>query len=280
MADESTRPGLRTLAVCVDDYGLHDGINTAVLDLALNGRITATSCMVGAPAWKGGLQALRRLRDDGRIDIGLHLDLTEHPFDAGCRQPLRSLILLAGARRIDHQRLRTEIRAQFEAFEYAMGSPPDHVDGHQHIHQLPGVRDLLMEVLMQRDAAVRPWLRSTRRPAGPGLPINGRFKPWVIERLGGAAFDRLARDHVFRQNHHLLGVYDFARAALPYRQRLEAWLAIAQDGDLLMCHPSAGAADVDAISAARLNEYQTLSGPALPGLLAHAGVRLARLGVS
>lgn len=37
----------RAIALCVDDYGLNDGVNQAVLALAQLGRVQAVSAMVG-----------------------------------------------------------------------------------------------------------------------------------------------------------------------------------------------------------------------------------------
>lgn len=42
-----------------------------------------------------------------------------------------------------------EITAQFEKFKQCTGSVPTHVDGHQHIHVLPGVRKELISVMVQ-----------------------------------------------------------------------------------------------------------------------------------
>jgi hypothetical protein len=89
---------------------------------------------------------------------------------------------------------------------------------------------------------------------------------------------QLARTAGYAQNQRLLGVYGFAGDAPGYRARLRHWLAVAQDGDLLMCHPSAGAGDAaDAIRAARQHEYAVLAGADFDALLAEAGCSIVRL---
>ena len=45
--------------------------------------------------------------------------------------------------------MRNEITAQLEWFKYRVGLMPTHIDGHQHIHVLPGVRDTLVSVMIQ-----------------------------------------------------------------------------------------------------------------------------------
>lgn len=79
------------LGVCVDDFGLNPYVNEAALGLACDGRISAVSCLVDAPAWRAGAALLDR-RTRGRVDVGLHLNLTE-AFD-GCAPGHRGRLAL------------------------------------------------------------------------------------------------------------------------------------------------------------------------------------------
>jgi predicted glycoside hydrolase/deacetylase ChbG (UPF0249 family) len=261
----------RRLAVCVDDFGLGEGVNQAVLALARQGRISATSCMAGAPYWKAGAPALREV-DPAALDVGLHLDLTEFPLDGRLRLPLRHWLARSHLRALPRAALRAEIEAQLDAFEQALGRPPAHVDGHQHVHQLPVVRDLLLAVLESRYRSQRPWLRSTRRSAGEGVGS----KAWLIETLGSAGLGRLAAAKGYGQNGHLLGVYDFRGDAERYLALLGQWLRAAADGDLMMCHPATQLLQGDAIAQARVWEYRVLAGPAFGALLAREGIVVRR----
>lgn len=259
---------LRRIALCVDDYGLHAGIEAAVLDLAGRAGVSAVSCMVGLPRWPDSGRALRAL-DEGAVDVGLHLDLTESPFDTTLRRSVGAWIAQAGLGLLPTARLRAEIDAQLDAFTAVVGRAPAHVDGHQHVHQLPGVRDLLVDAVLRRGAP-RPWLRSTRAPRGAG------FKPQVIAALGSAGLSALAARHGLHQNDRLLGVYGFDADAAGYAAHLARWLDEAVDGDLLMCHPSRMVpAPGDAILAARTAEAAVLCSDTWPALLARAGVALA-----
>src|SRR6185369_7485779 len=85
------------IAVCIDDFGLYPGVNEAALALARLGRVTAISCMVGAPRWRGEAAALAQL-DPQRTDVGLHFDLTEHPLEPALRCPLPLLVARSGFR--------------------------------------------------------------------------------------------------------------------------------------------------------------------------------------
>ena len=247
---------------------MHAGINDAALRLVALGRVHALSCMVGGKAWtEASIASLRRL-DGDTVDIGLHLDFTETPLRSGSRRGLPALIAASLLHRLDARMLQAEIASQLDAFEKALGRPPAFIDGHQHVHQLPVIRTVLMTELLGRYPTKLPWLRSTRC-GGVGL------KARLLERLGGRGLAALARRCGAGQNGRLLGVYDFKGGAQRYRTLLARWIASADAGDLLMCHPSTGQQSGDPIGDARLCEYDVLSA-AGPGLqLEAAGVHLA-----
>jgi len=274
MADPGARPqrSPRALAICVDDFGLHEGVNRAVVTLAERARISTVSCMVGAPAWSAGSATLRGL-DARMLDVGLHFDLTEHPIDCGLRRGIGRWYALGAIAAVDRSRVRAEFVAQLAIFERALGRPPTHVDGHQHVHQFPLVREVLVEVLLQRYPGSLPWLRSTRRAP----TAHGFDKAWLIERMGCDGLARLAQAHGFAQNASLLGVYDFSGSAEAYQSLLAQWLAVAQSGDLLMCHPAQAAAAHDAILAARVREHEVLVSDEFGLLLARSGLHVAPL---
>jgi predicted glycoside hydrolase/deacetylase ChbG (UPF0249 family) len=261
---------MKRIAICIDDYGLHSAVDDAVLDLIERGRVTATSCMVGAPAWLADAPRLKPLFDAGRVDAGVHIDFTEYPLDASIRRPVNAWMLSSVLGRIDKDAVGQEIGAQLDRFEQAMGRAPSHVDGHQHVHQFPGVRDVLIDELVRRyPKGERPWLRSTKGAS------RWRFKGRVIEAMGAAGLQRLASEHGFAQNRSLLGVYDFAGGPARFRELFGTWLAAAQDGDELMCHVATGDVPGDEIAAARVDEYQVFAQDDFDSLVKGAGVTLA-----
>ena len=261
----------RTICICVDDFGLHAGVNEAAAQLAAMDRVHAVGCLVGAAGWSVGWSAvLRRLATAG-IDIGLHLDLTESPLLAGSRQRLPLLIASSLVRGLDAEHVRAEIRAQLDTFEQALGHGPAFVDGHQHVHQLPIVRRELLDELVARYGSKLPWLRSTRPVAAGGQSV---FKARVIQALGSHALNGMARRLGFAQNNRLLGVYDFEGGTDRFRRLLATWVGLARDADLLMCHAAAGLREGDRLAAARRAEYEVLAGTAFAAMLHEANVAL------
>jgi len=268
----------RTVSVCVDDYGLHEGINQAALNLARLGRISAISCLVDGPAWLSGANALKE--HAAHVEIGLHLNFTENFGKNLFNQPLPKLILSAYTYRLNHSDLMREIQQQLAAYESSMGRKPDFIDGHQHVHQLPCIRAALLEVLDNYYPSQKPWIRASCPPenyANSNLPPAIKFKSKLIGFLGASALSSLAKRHGYSQNRHLLGVYGFDVSEKLYLDLLQSWLQGAMDGDVLMCHPSLDGHWNDPLLKARWNEYRVLSGEAYSTLAEWAEVEIGTL---
>jgi chitin disaccharide deacetylase len=256
-----------------DDYAMDDGVDAAVLALARRGVITATSAMVLSPSWP---EAGRRLRDV-ELSRGLHLDLTS-PFaethEAALARPLPHLMAAAYSRRLDAAALRRAIGRQFDRFEAVAQMPPDFVDGHQHVHQLPGIRDELVAALKERygQAASAIALRVclTRRWRG--------LKALIIAHTGARSFAALAAGGGHPMNSDFAGVYGFSpRADLAGLWR--RWLgSLSGERPLVMCHVATegvAAGLADGIRSARLNEWKWLGSPAFQDLCAEIGIKRA-----
>ena len=68
------------------------------------------------------------------------------------------------------ERLTIEVATQVEAFVTAFGRPPDFIDGHQHVHLFPQVRDAVLKVAAE--TAPSAWVRQCGRPrAAPRLHL-------------------------------------------------------------------------------------------------------------
>ena len=267
----------RTLALCADDFGLAPGISAAIARLAHARRLTAVSCITNSPHWPEAAALLRHLPDT--VDVGLHLNFTEgRPLSARLarrwpRLPgLARLIAQAHLGLLPRAEVRNEVHAQLAAFNEALGRPPRFVDGHQHVHHLPGVRRILLD--MVEHVQPLPALRSTAHVHGPGFGV----KRWLLESTGGRALERELAQRVIARNPALLGAYDFADPN--YQGLMRQWLAaLPAEGALLFCHPGEHRADdpPDAIAAARERELAYLGSVAFDEDLAAADVRLGRV---
>ncbi|GAA3999285.1 ChbG/HpnK family deacetylase [Comamonas faecalis] len=263
----------RTLVLCADDYAQDALIDDAVLHLARAGRLSATSCMTTSPRWREAVAQLLPLRP--ALQLGLHFNLTESHGGHYPAHSLHQVLARAYTGRLGAAQMRPLWRAQLDAFEDAVGSAPDFIDGHQHVHQLPGVRHALLAELQARYRADQmPWLRSTV-PAGS---LWRDTKAAVIALLGGRAATRQWRRAGLQTNHGFAGVYGFDAPTLSaYAVHMRAWLAQLQDGGLLMCHPATAPVLQDAIGIQRPVEYAYLMSDAFGALLELGGWRIGAL---
>lgn len=254
------------IVICADDFGMDSGIDAGILRLAQLKRLSATSCLVEGPSFRENAAALR----ESGLQLGLHLNFTEPMGTPGLYLPVSSLIARAYLHRLDGADVHRQIGRQLDLFETVLGRSPDFVDGHQHVHQLPQIRQALLDELTRRylpqnpAAASKmqtcPWLRHTKAGSQAGVPLRLRLKARIIQLLGSRALTRLADSGGFPMNAGLLGVYDFRGGVLNYQALLKLWLEHAVDGDELMCHPAARAVDGDTLGEQRVAEFNVLAG--------------------
>src|SRR5882672_7180961 len=146
------------IILCADDYALTEGISRAIGELAAAQRLSATSVLVTSAHWPASAPRLSVHRR--HLSVGLHLDLT-------LGTPLGPMPRLAPAGKfpallglLDVEEIKAELGRQLDRFETGMRAPPDHIDGHQHVHVLSGVRQALLETVRQRYPSRPPLIRN------------------------------------------------------------------------------------------------------------------------
>lgn len=277
--------------LCADDYGLAPGLGTAIRHLLSLKRLSATSCMTAGPFWPHEAERLKPLVPDA--DIGLHLTLTDQPPLApmpnlapeGRLPSILRLIRLAYTGALARPAVRAEIAAeltrQLDRFEAGLGRAPDYLDGHQHVHQLPIVRDVTIELFRTRVAprvkSGRAYVRYCTEPLGAI-----RRRGFLSEALGisliGRGFEQRARALGIPGNRRFAGIHDF-KGQRPYASLFDSFIEHAAPGLLVMCHP--GLADpelaaVDPVTTQREEEYRYLLSDAFPIALQKNRVAVAR----
>lgn len=273
--------GIRVV-LCADDYGLSPGIGVAVRDLLDRGRLSATSCMTAGPHWPAEAARLRPYA--GRADLGLHLTLTDQAPAGPCPRlapdgrlpPLPALVTASLFARLPLDEIAAEAERQVDRFEAAMGRPPDHIDGHQHVHGLPGIRDVVVD-LARRRLAPGGYVRTTDAPLAwlAGAPSAARAA--VVMALGHGLTARLDRAGI-GHNDRFAGVRAFTETA-PYLDLIDQALTAGGRDLLVMCHPAAADSvlgRLDPVTAPRQAEYRTLKSPAFADRLMARGLRIGR----
>ncbi|WP_439572993.1 ChbG/HpnK family deacetylase [Phreatobacter sp.] len=269
---------MKRLILCADDYGLSPGVSRAIRELAAARRLNATSVMAPGEGLAAEAEALAAVAPQG-FRIGLHLTLTgglsplTRPALAAF-PALPALMARAFAARLvpallDTAAIAAEFEAQFAAFRSAFGQAPAFVDGHQHVHLLPGIRPLVIGAT--RRNAPGAWLRQCSGPRGAGRGGKAR----LIAALS-AGLAREATAAGLPVNPAFSGAYAFGRAR--FSEMFPQFLEGQPDGVVVMVHPGhvdAVLGRVDRLVEPRAEEYGYLISDALPDSLAREGFALA-----
>ena len=188
-------PVLRYIIINADDFGRHAEINRAVEEGLVHGCLRSATVMPGGAAFAGAIDIARRHEELG---LGVHFTLVDgHPILPP--EEIPSLVGSEGDFLPDHtallkrylkgginlEEVRRELAAQLQKIE-ATGIPISHVDSHQHMHTLPGIIDIVL------DLAARAGIRAVRTPRTPLFAGAFGGLGQLVGRLGLSTLARLA----------------------------------------------------------------------------------------
>ena len=188
-------PVLRYIIINADDFGRHAEINRAVEEGLVHGCLRSATVMPGGAAFAGAIDIARRHE---ALGLGVHFTLVDgHPIlppeeipslvgSEGDFLPDHTALLkryLKGS--INLEEVRRELAAQLQKVE-ATGIPISHVDSHQHMHTLPGIIDIVL------DLAARAGIRAVRTPRTPLFAGAFGGLGQLVGRLGLSTLARLA----------------------------------------------------------------------------------------
>jgi predicted glycoside hydrolase/deacetylase ChbG (UPF0249 family) len=162
--------------------GLHADIDRGVEAAHRQGIVTSASISAVGSSFE---QAVELCRRNPRLDVGVHLTLVgERPLtdprrlgdlvteDGRFVDRHPALVSRALTLRLDREAVTRELEAQIEKVERA-GIRPTHLDGHQHVHLLPGVWPAV--VGLARKHGIQ-WVRVPAfAPLAAGPPGPGGF---------------------------------------------------------------------------------------------------------
>jgi chitin disaccharide deacetylase len=271
----------KRIVLCADDYGQAPAISQGILALLEKERLSATSCMVNRSYWLEHAGWLKPYL--GKADIGLHFNLTDgEPVSAEYRAAygnafprLSQLMRKALLRQLDVNIIAAECRAQIDVFTKAMSVLPDFIDGHQHVHQFPIIRDAIVQVSLERLRNKKYYIRL----ADPVIHMSDwltNIKKLVIMAVGARACRQLFLREKIPHNQSFAGIYPFKNSSA-YRQYFLRFLREITDQGLMMCHPGLAANNTnDPIRRARNDEYQYLASEQYLLDCQDAGVKISR----
>ena len=233
---------MKQIILNADDFGRHTLINRAVERGVADGILRSATLMPGGAAFDDAAALAARIP---KLGVGIHLTLVNGtPVLPPAEIP--SLVtetgvfvddhtafavrLLRGAVRLDE--VRAELAAQLRRVE-AAGIHPTHADSHQHMHVLPGVLDIVLDLCA---SAQIPAMRAPRAPLFAGNfggigQLIGRTGLAVLARRAAAK----ARRRGIRTPDHFAGIV--AGEAVNTATLTEIAASLGEGATEVMLHP-------------------------------------------
>jgi predicted glycoside hydrolase/deacetylase ChbG (UPF0249 family) len=288
---------MKNLIVNADDLGWTDGVNRGIVEAFHHGIVTSTSLLANGAAFTEGVEAARSAPGLG---VGVHLNLSDGPPVAD-RETVTSLLnddgefaggpeslLLRRARRgLLLSEVENEWDAQIQKVRDA-GIAPTHLDGHKHVHMLPGLFETALRLAKRHDiGAIRVSLETSSLRAA--LSSGSRENAGVVMKQGVQArgLKLLARDAREQAERAGISTADYfcgiAQTGELTREGVTQFVKSLPDGTTeLMCHP--GYADAalrktpTRLQDSRQTELQILTDTGIRNLVASLGIRLIDYG--
>ena len=146
---------MKSLIVNADDLGWAEGVNQGIAEAFRHGIVTSTSLLANGEAFEEGVKAAKSAPGLG---VGVHLNLNDGAPVAD-RESVMSLLnddgdfaggpeslLLKRARRgLVLAEVEEEWDAQIQRVRDS-GIQPTHLDGHKHVHMLPGLFEIALRL--------------------------------------------------------------------------------------------------------------------------------------
>jgi hypothetical protein len=252
---------MKSIILCADDYGQNTSISQAIITLFEKNRLSATSCMTNSYYWPTHAKWLLPFQD--QADIGLHFNLTEgKPLTDEMGSEFDShtdLLMKAYLRQLNKAAIEAEFNAQIDQFMSAFGREPDFIDGHQHIHQLPVIRDIVVDIFNQRLKKTNAYVRSVYNPnLVKQFKTSGFIKKVIIQMTGASGLRKLLSQNNIHFNTSFSGIYDFSQARDYFRYFPQFLDEIGNKG-VIMCHPGLKeSSQDDVIAKSRQYEFDYL----------------------
>ena len=288
---------MKNLIVNADDLGWTDGVNRGILDAFHGGIVTSTSLLANGAAFAAAVKSAKAAPGLG---VGVHLNLSDGDPVADPESVTSLLnddgkfadgperLLLKRARRgLILDEVEEEWDAQIQKLRDA-GIRPTHLDGHKHVHMLPGLFEIALRLAKSHGIdAIRVSLEESSLRAALSSGANHRASVVMKQGVQARGLKLLARDARELATRGGIATADYfcgiAQTGELTRQGLERLLKSLPEGTTeLMCHP--GYADealektATRLQASRQKELEILTDTGIRNLVASQGIRLIDYG--
>jgi hopanoid biosynthesis associated protein HpnK len=282
----------RNLIVNADDLGWTAGVNRGIAEAHRNGIVTSASLLANGEAFA---EAVELVRDTGGLGLGVHLNLNDGPPVAP-RESVPSLVKDAGefeggpdglllkiaTRGLSMREVELEWNAQISRVRDA-GIEPTHLDGHKHVHMLPGLFEIALRLAKRHGIGA---IRVSHEASSLRSALStGHLRAGVVLKQGVQArgLKLLARDAREQAERAGVSTADYfcgiAQTGELTKEGVARLLRSLPEGTTeLMCHP--GYADealrktATRLQGSRQKEVEILTDTEIRNLVASQGIRL------
>ncbi len=179
----------RRIVLCADDYGLSPGVNEAILERARAGALQRVSILMDGKHVRDGLKELQAIQG---LQLGLHLNLTYADPDPKLRQPsawiLGTILPWTDQARGLRKQALGALQEQLEGLK-ELGVETEYLDGHHHMHLLPGLLREAAPVLRAHK------IREVRLPLQWKLLLTARWPLVILSLLALPTFRKNGWKH-------------------------------------------------------------------------------------
>jgi hopanoid biosynthesis associated protein HpnK len=284
---------MRNLIVNADDLGWTAGVNRGIAEAHRSGIVTSTSLLANGKAFDDGVNVSRALP---AIGVGVHLNLSDGaPVCESRRVPSlvdehgklsggpEQLLMKLARRNLKLGEVEREWEAQIEKIRGA-GIAPTHLDGHKHVHMLPGLFPIALKlakkhgissIRISSEASSLRAALSGKSGRDAGVKLKQGIQARALKLLSGDA-RKLADKAGIEAADYFCGI---AQTGVLSRDGVLELLETLPEGTTeLMCHP--GYVDDDLVASAtrlqasRETELAILTDTAVRKSVASHGIRL------
>jgi len=284
---------VRNLIVNADDLAWAEGVNRGIAEAHRNGIVTSTTILANGAAFASAVDLVKVTPSLG---VGVHLNLSDGkpvsppetvPSILNDRGEFKggpdALLLRVARRNLRLKEVEIEWESQIQKVVNA-GIQPTHLDGHKHVHMLPGMFEIVLRLARRHNiAAVRISHEGSTLRAALSTGEKQNIPLVMKQGVQARVLKLLARDaRALSEAAGIASTDYFCGIAQTGELTIEGMKCLLQnlpEGTTeMMCHPGFMDKELEE-SATRLQdsrelEVQILTSPDIRNLIASQGIRL------
>ena len=289
----------KNLIVNADDLGWTEGVNRGIAEAHRNGIVTSASLLANGAAFREAVELVKSLPNLG---IGVHLNLSDGVPLAGPQTmsnlilndkgefaggPERLLLKIGTSTPAMSALARSDIEHEWTLQIHRVreaGIAPTHLDGHKHVHMLPGLFEIALRLAKQHEiSAIRISHEDSRLRAALAAGKGARAGAVLKQGVQARGLKLLVRDARKMAERAGIATADYfcgiAQTGELTTGGVERLLRSLPEGTTeLMCHP--GYSDEalrktrTRLRDSREKEVEILTSPEIRNIVASQGIRL------